>query len=212
MGIYSRPDSPYLWWSVTLDGHRFRGCCDTASRDEAKAVLKRERAALLVLYPRHGKPELGLEAALTRYSLEHAIRLPSAPNIAHIGEQLIAGLGGATLLSRLAAGDVATYVARRRVTVSDASVNRELTILRAVMRMAALRWGVSVATIDWKRQFLAEPAPRNRVLSADERDPPVSRSAARFSCAGAIRRSRRPCATRTATSRICARRSTRPSP
>lgn len=168
MGIYRRPDSPFLWWSVTIDGHRFRGCCETASREEAKPVLKRERARLLAERPRAGQPELTLDQALARYSLEHAIRLPSAPNIAYMGENLIAGLGGATLLSRLAVSDIAAHVARRRADVSDASVNRELTILRAVLRMAALRWGVAVAAIDWKPQFLAEPAPRNRVLSAEQ--------------------------------------------
>lgn len=170
MGIYSRPDSPLLWWSVTIDGHRFRGCCGTASRDEAKRVLKREKARLQREYPSGRRPELSLEAAFTRYADEHAIHLRSAPDIARIGETVIGGLGSATLLSRLTGDDLAAFVARRRRAVSDSSVNRELTILRAVLRMAARRWCVAVAEVDWEAQFLLEPAPRDRVLSAAEEE------------------------------------------
>lgn len=168
MGLYTRPDSPFFWWSVTIDGRRFRGCCRTAARDEALRILKSERARLKREYAGEKKAELTVEGAFTRYAEEHAMRLPSAPDIARIGENMIRGLGGEMRLSRLLPDAVATYVARRRAEVSDASVNRELTILRAILRMAAARWGCAVATIDWKRQFLMEPAPRDRLLSPAE--------------------------------------------
>lgn len=170
MGLYRRPDSPQYWLSVTLDGRRFREPCGTADRAEALRVLKRRRAELARLYTPGRKPELTLNDALVRYWREHAERLASADDIARMGETLIAGLGGGALLSAIVVGDVATYVARRRAKVSDGSVNRELTLLRAVLRMAALRWGVAVAQIDWRRQFLVEPAPRQRTLTAEEEE------------------------------------------
>lgn len=170
MGIYKRPDSPLLWYSITLDGHRFRGCCGTAARDAAKRVVTAKTAELRARLGTPGRRQLSLAAAFTRYADEHAMRLASAGDIARIGETVIGGLGGERVLSGLLPGAIATFVARRRALVSDSSVNRELTILRAVLRMAAERWGVAVARIDWKKQFLVEPAPRSRVLSAAEEE------------------------------------------
>lgn len=112
--------------------------------------------------------DISLNDAFVRYWREHAERLPSYDDIARIGEALISDLGATGLLSDITADMVAHYVARRRKGLSDASVNRELTVLRSVMRMASLRWGKRVAAIDWKRQWLLEPAPRDRVLSIDE--------------------------------------------
>lgn len=170
MGLFRRADSPFWWWSVSVQGHRLRGSCETADRAQAEGVLKRQRARLRREWAPGRKPEITLNEAFVRYWQEHAERLPSADNIARIGEVVIAGLGTDTLLSRISADDVARFVARRRAAVSDASVNRELTILRAVMRQAALRWGAAVTTIDWKRQWLLEPAPRDRVLSTEEEE------------------------------------------
>lgn len=170
MGIYQRPDSPWWWWSVTIEGRRYRGCTETASRQEAQRVERQHRERLKSERGAIRRGEISIETACARYAAEHAAHLPSAPDIARIIESLLAGLGKDKLLSRISADDVARHVATRRRTLADGSVNRELTILRAVMRMAQLRWDVPVATIDWRRQFLLEPAPRSRVLSAEEED------------------------------------------
>lgn len=114
------------------------------------------------------KGDITLNDAFVRYWREHAAHLPSYDDIGRIGEALIRALGSDIRLADITPDMVARYVAGRRATLADGSVNRELTMLRAVMRMAALRWGKRVAEIDWKRQWLLEPAPRDRILSADE--------------------------------------------
>lgn len=168
MPIYQRPGSKNHYYRLSIKGLKFRGSCGTADRATALKVERETRERLRREIVERRKPELTLDAALLRYWQEHAERLPSADNIALIGKTLIAGLGADTLLSELTRSDIATFVARRRAHLADSSVNRELTILRAVIRMAALTWGVAIADIDWKRQFLTEPAPRDRFLGHDE--------------------------------------------
>lgn len=168
MGIYKRPDAPGWQWSHTINGRRFRGPCGTEDRARALIVSREKRAELRRLYTAGVRPEISLNDAFIRYWDEHAGRLASAEDIYRIGKVLIAALGRDTLLSRIEPGEIATYVARRRAKVADGSVNRELTILRAVLRMATAKWRCAVAEIDWKRQFLAEPPPRDRFLTAAE--------------------------------------------
>ncbi len=98
--------------------------------------------------PPAASPKITLNDAFVRYWDEHAERLASADNIYRIGNTLIAALGKTTLLSQLARSDIATYVATRRGKLADGSVNRELTILRAVMIMARDTWGRATAEID----------------------------------------------------------------
>jgi len=168
MGLYKRPDTPGWWFSLSIKGRRFREPCGTEDRAHAGVIFRRRRDEMHRLYAAGGKPEITLNDAFVRYWDEHAERLASADNIYRIGNTLIAGLGRNTLLSRIERGDLATFVATRRNTLADGSVNRELTILRAVMRMAVLKWGCAVAEIDWKRQFLAEPPGRDRFLTEAE--------------------------------------------
>ena len=61
---------------------------------------------------------------------------------------LAEGIGRDRRLDEITGSLIAEYVAKRRADVSDASVNRELTLLRAIMNMAARRWGAKVAIID----------------------------------------------------------------
>lgn len=170
MGLYRRADSPRWWYSITIDGHRFRGPCGTESKEEAKLVIAEKRIQHRAEARSGTISEITLNDAFVRYWQEHAGRLRSEKDIARTGEVLISGLGKNTTLSALTGDEISAYVAKRRRHLSDASVNRELTILRAVMRMAALRWGKAVASIEWKRQFLIEPAPRDRTLSPEEED------------------------------------------
>lgn len=168
MGLYKRADSPFWWYSITVHGRRLRGCCRTTTRDDALNVMAEARIANRSAAARGRSSDITLNDAFVRYWREHAERLPSYDDIGRIGEALIRALGVETLLADVTPDMVARYVATRRARLADASVNRELTMLRAVMRMAALRWGKRVAEIDWKRQWLLEPAPRDRILSADE--------------------------------------------
>lgn len=168
MGIYRRPDAPGWHMSVTIKGRRFREPCGTEDKARAGVIFRRWRDDLKQRYANSGKSEITLNDAFVRYWDEHAERLASADDIYRIGKSLIKGLGRDTLLSQIERSNIAAYVAKQRLNLADGSVNRELTILRAVMRMAALTWGFAVAEIDWKHQFLIEPPPRDRFLTEEE--------------------------------------------
>ncbi len=56
----------------------------------------------------------------------------------------------------------------RRAKVSDSSVNRELTLLRAMLNYASDVWDHKIPKIDWKAQWLKEPPWRDRYLTIEE--------------------------------------------
>lgn len=168
MAIYRRKDSKHWWYSFAINGCRFRGSTKTPDRETAKLIEAKIRADA-VLGEHTGKREVHtLDEAFGRYWLEHAHRLPSAGDTDYQSRTLLSRLGRGHALDRLADNDIALYVARRRGEVSDASVNRELGLLRRVLRMADHRWGWAVSRPNWKAHWLIEPEPRRRYLTADE--------------------------------------------
>ncbi len=170
MAIRRRPGSPYWQYDFTVNGRRCRGSTETESRETAKIVEAKLRSDALLGHHTKKKPEGSLDLVCGRYWSEHAHSLPSAYTLEYQIDRLRKGLGRQTLLSELTDNAVAIYVARRRGQVSDSSVNRELTLLRAILRMARDRWGYEVAMPNWPAHWLREPAPRDRYLTAEEAD------------------------------------------
>ena len=174
--VYRRPGSPHWWYDFTIHGRRFRGSSRSDRKETAEIIAAKLRADALLERVTGRKPRTTIDAAFGRYWLEHAHGLPNAPTIEYQARELVAGLGAAMGLDALTNGDVATYVAKRRGAVvqkrkarlSNASVNRELTLLRAVLNMARDRWGFEVAAIDWKAQWLREPAIREVYLTPEQ--------------------------------------------
>jgi integrase len=80
---------------------------------------------------------------------------------------LIAGLGARMAFHDLTFRQVQDYCARRRATVSNSSVNREIELLRRVTRWTAPR-GFEVPTLDWGKLRYSEPKERVRELSPAE--------------------------------------------
>jgi hypothetical protein len=76
--------------------------------------------------------------------LEHGQRKKSSKDAEEKIARLIDGLGKDTLLTDLTNSRIAEYIARRRAEVSNASVNRETTVLRAVLNRAAEVWEIPV--------------------------------------------------------------------
>jgi integrase len=137
------------------------------------------------------KPELTLDEALTRYWDEHGQHLHAAMEIHREGRVLLIGLGADTLLPEITNARVASFVARRRtgqitlpppdqkpttierykaregVALANATVNKALIVLRAVLTRADLTWEVAVPRILWKKHFLT-PVEQQRILSPDE--------------------------------------------
>lgn len=170
MVLRRHPKSPYWHYDFTLGSRRFRGSTETEAREIAQAVEAKYRSDILLGTLRDRKPTMSLDIAFGRYLVEHANRLPSADDIAWHGAAILAALGKTTALHEIADSNLAHAVARWRGKLADSSVNRRLTVLRAVLRMAADRWGAEVRMPNWKAHWLREPAPRDRYLSPSEAD------------------------------------------
>jgi integrase len=170
MSIYRRPDSDHWWYSFSLKGQRFRGTTLTADREMARSVEAKVRADALLSLVTGRKATMTLDQAFGRYWLEVASRQPSGRNVRYQTENLLAVLGKATRLDQLGNSEVAKFTAKRRAEVSDSSVNRELGLLRRVLRRAAEGWDVEVAMPDWRRHLLTEPDAPERILAGDEEE------------------------------------------
>lgn len=148
-------------------GVRYRGSTGQEEKKAAKRVEKaeRQRARDQKYTP---KNEIKLGAAFYKYHEEHAMHLASAATIEYQLENLKA-LGNKNL-SEVTDGDLAKYVTKRRAKVSESSVNREVTLFRAVCNRAANNWGYDVPSIRWGAHLYQEPAPRQNTLSDDQQE------------------------------------------
>lgn len=173
--VHRRSDAPGWHYDFSINGRRFRGSTRADTKDQAEIIVAKIRADALLEITTGKRPKLTLDAAFGRYWLDHAKDLKSAVDITRGTRVILAGIGKHVALGDLSNDIVARFVAKRRGTkskrktlLSPASVNRELTLLRAVCRMARDRWGYEVAPINWKGQWLSEPEARETYLTADE--------------------------------------------
>lgn len=157
-------------YDFTVQGHRFRGSTESDDKEIAEAVeaTKKREAILGLLTGR--KPQMTLDAAFGRYVLEVAQHQASAYDVAYQSKLLVSRLGKNTLLSKISGTALTDYVAWRRASVSDSSVNREIGLLRRVLRRAANVWKVEVDMPAWGALFLPEPDAREHVLSEEDED------------------------------------------
>jgi len=146
MSVYRRGRSPFWYYDFQIDGVRFRGSTQQKDKAAAKIIESKRRTDAALNARGLRRRSMTLNAAFGKYYDEHAKRLPSAANIDYQLANLLA-IGCERALADIGDADVAEYVARRRAAVSDASVNREVTLLRAVFRRAADQWEIDVGTM-----------------------------------------------------------------
>lgn len=168
MPVYRRDGSPFFWYSFTARGRRFRGSTGCTTKREAEEVERDKRHQI----DKHGGgKEWTLLAVLNAYWAEHAKFKRSAHMIeTHLAE-LQAGLGGATIASRITPGALMDYRAKRRGqnNCKAHTVNRDFAHLRAALEHCR-QHGVQMPAIDWKKLKADEPPGRIRFLSRDEYD------------------------------------------
>lgn len=171
--------SPWFSYTFVVNGVRFRGSAKTKVRREAVEAEARQRSK--VVAGEVPRATIGLSAAFERYFEEHAQFLPSADDTDAQLERMLAGLGDLPMTA-VTEDEISKYVARRRGQriligpkrkpgkrlVSNATVNREVELLRRVFRRARKVWKRAVADIDWTPLLLPEPKERVREASADE--------------------------------------------
>ncbi len=164
-----RKKGRYYHYDFTIKNTRFRGSTKAKTAAEAKEI-----EAGLYRKSVTGKTTMTLSQVFGKYWTEHASGLPSADTIDYQSTNLTTRLGEKTLLVDLQTKHISEYIARRRGEVSDSSVNRELTLLRAVLKRAENAWQISTPKIFWKALFLTEPDHRNRYLKHEEAERLIS--------------------------------------
>lgn len=178
MPIFKRGE---VWhYRFAIQGRRFRGSTLTADKAAAQRIYAKLRleAANQVHFPK--AKEMGLLEALLKYYEEHAKHLPSAYTIDRQIEKVRAI--GNVPLSELTDAKISEYVASRRgqqarnkvtgdgqpVLVNPSTINREVALLRAVVKRAQDQWGVKANPLKWRSLLLQETQERRSYLSADE--------------------------------------------
>ncbi len=180
MSVYKRPDSPWWHYDFRYQGVRFRGRTEvpkTEPRRRAERVEEDKRREAPTLLAKRNRKEITLNEAFSRYYDEVAKFQPSGADTDRMLENLL-WLGRDRLLSEPIDSRLAEYVAMRRGQrvrktgrlVSNATVNRDVQLLRRVYRRAGDAWKFPVVMPDWKAHLLPEPVDRERELTEVEQD------------------------------------------
>lgn len=164
MSVYKPAKSPRFHYDFQWKGVRYHGATGCTSRRDAERFEAdiRRKAAL----GEKVKPCLSIEEACNTWQAMVGDHKRSKATTLYQLAFLMEGLGRKIMLHDLTFRDVQDYTARRRGMVSDTSVNREVQLLRRVVRWTAPR-GYEVPAIEWGK-LLAPEKMRIRELSADE--------------------------------------------
>lgn len=198
--LYRRPNSRH-WWTrfTTPNGQEVRrstGTEDKKAAEEYEARLKQElwRIARMGDKPRHTWQE-----AVVRWIEETSHKASHADDLAHL--RWLDGHLGAVYLDQIDRGRLHDLMSARRrektrvsgQPVTNATINRLLSVVHAILRRAAMAW-------DWLAQaptipLLPEPSRRIRWLTREEAErllaelPPHLAEMARFALATGLRES-----------------------
>lgn len=171
MSVYKPKESPYFHYDFQRGGERFHGSTGCTARREAEAFEKLEKK----------KVEAAIESGrkIDRTSIEHAwVRFwdekgqhdaKSDTTFARMEalqdglSAILKGLGRPPVVGEIDANIISLYVAKRRGIISrarkllsNASVNREVQVLRRIMRRAQRVWGMDVRLPAWDDIMLPE--------------------------------------------------------
>lgn len=180
MSLYRRPGSKTWWMDFTVGGRRIRRSTGTELKAEARQV---EAAAM--------QEAKNARAAPSRWRVRHLLgeywegRAKHRANHKTVEYQMAAlsdGLGPNTYVSEITAAMLVRYLDARRFgrlrkmpdgkevaqLRSNATLNRELQLLRAAMNFAADTHDQPIPRIAWNKIRLKEPPERVRHLKLEE--------------------------------------------
>lgn len=165
MSLY-KPKKSKLWhYDFVIKGVRHHGSTHVASKRDAQAVEDEVRRKAML--GEKVKPSVGLLAACDAWFEAKGKFMRSEKTVKYQLVNLADGLGQNVPLQDIGLVEIDRYVAKRRATVSNASVNREMELLRSVINWHRAR-GFSAPEIAWKEAMLREAAVKTRVLSDAE--------------------------------------------
>jgi integrase len=124
----------------------------------------------LEAHARGDLPKFTLLDALNRYQAEITPRHRSSrAETSMIGIIKRSSLPINRAISKITSADISAWRDNRSAQVSDASVNRELTIIKQVFSIALREWGWLASNPCLSVSKKPQPAPRDRLISPDER-------------------------------------------
>lgn len=171
MSLRKDPRSPYWQYDFQRNKQRFHGstgCRTKRDAEKFESDLKR-RVAL----GDDSRPVQTIDEACEAYWLDKGQHENNAATTKYQLANLCKLLGERKMIGDVRQADMRSFVAKRRATVSPASINRELALMQRVMKHARLA-GIDIPqpdtelAIKWKDLKLAEPRERVRELSGDE--------------------------------------------
>ncbi len=165
MSVYKPAKSSRWQYDFQWKGTRYHGSTGCTSRRDAERYEADQRRK--VALGEKVKPSLTIEQACDAWFASVGAHLRSHATCLYQLGYLASGIGRNAMMQDITIRDLDSYVAKRRAHVSNASVNREITLLRRVTLWAAKR-GYDMPEIVWKDALLTEKAERIRELSADE--------------------------------------------
>ncbi len=165
MSVY-RPAKSSRWhYDFQFKGRRYHGSTGCTSKRDAEryeAEVRRQAALGIEV-----KPAITVDKACGAWFDGKGKHQRSHSSTVYQLAALAEGLGPNRWLHDLRLPNLDKYIARRRASVSNATVNRETALLRRVINWIAAR-GYDVPAIEWREIKLPEKAPETRILTAEE--------------------------------------------
>ena len=162
-----RPKGSRFWhYDFQIGGRRFHGSCGTESHAAAKALEAEARVRAKATGPAKGV--FTLNEALGTYYTDVAQFQPSAKTTLSQSKMILTVIEGKTRLPDLTNAEVLRFIARRRATVSNATVNRQLQLLGRALRHMGKFHAATLPDLALVEAALKEPGERKRELSWDE--------------------------------------------
>lgn len=170
MRLYTRPGSPFIWYDVSVAGHRLRGSSKCTTRREAKKVVD---GLIAELQQRRGAgDEWRLRELTGAYWNDIGQHRKSEADIFRYLESLNDIIGGDKPVAEITTAVLLDYRAKRRRHTargcSAVTVNRDLATLKAAFNHARTAYHKPLPEIAWKSLLVKENAWRTRYASAAE--------------------------------------------
>jgi integrase len=192
MSLYKRKDSPKWWVKITHKGGCLQQSTGTADRRQAQEYHDKLKASLWEQEKLGAKPKVSWSDAVLRYLAETTHKASQADDKSHLRwlDGILTGVKLEDINRELL--DTITK-ARKAKGASNATVNRTLEVVRAILRKAENDW-------EWLTKapsirMLSEPTRRVRWITREEAErlltelPPHLRAMAKFSLETGLRKS-----------------------
>lgn len=165
MSLYKPAKSQFWHYDFQFKGNRYHGSTGCPAKRDAERFQSevRRKAAL----GEDAKPQITLLAACDAWYDAKGQHLASAKTAKYQLVNLSAEIGAGMALHDITLAALDRYIARRRASVANASVNREIALLRRVVNWCDAR-GFEAPAIAWKEAKLKEAAVQTRVLTDEE--------------------------------------------